>query len=134
MKRSSPSPTSASGSNSNNNDPIASTPGSSKLSVPDLLSLKLSEGTISQAELAKVAQMVSHLHEHPVPPSARPRRTIRAAATISSNINGRRKDKGKRTLACIELGSDGEEVVELLSLKKVCFTYSCLSPPTDFPF
>lgn len=122
MKRSSPSPASREqrASASNSNEPIASTSGISTLSLSDLSS-KLSQGALSQAELAMMAQtMMSHLHQYPLPPSSRP---TRAAAAIDSN--GRRKDKGKRTIACIELSSDGEEVIEFLSPKKVRFMYLC---------
>lgn len=107
LKRSSPSPTlreqltsSASGSTSDNNE-------APSLSLSELSSI-LSRGNLSQDQLAQLTQtMLSHLHPSP--------------AAI-------RKDKMKRTIACIELSSDGEEV---LSLKKVCFIYSSF-PRTDF--
>jgi hypothetical protein len=108
MKRSSPSPASREEpTSSNNNDPIASTSGSSTLSLSDI-SLELSKGTLSQAELAKIVQeMLSQLHQTSVLSSSRPTKLSRTTAAIS---NSRRKDKEKRTLACIELSSDGEEV------------------------
>lgn len=107
MKRSSPSPASRERpTSSNNHEPIASTSGSSTLSLSDI-SLELSKGTLSQAELAKIAQeMLSQLHQT-VPSSSRPMMT-RTSSAIRSNV--RTKDKEKRTFACIELSSDGEEV------------------------
>ena len=124
MKRSSLSPAYEQPTSSNNNEPITSTSGTSTLSLSDL-SLELSRGTLSQAELAKIAQeMLSQLHQTSVPPSSGPTRmSARAAAAISSNSHT--KDKGKRTIACIELSSDGEEVE---SLRKVCFMCSCFMP------
>lgn len=109
MKRSSQSPASREEpTSSNNNEPIASTSGSSTLSLSDI-SLELSKGILSQAELAKIAQeMLSQLHQTSVPSSSRPTRISRTAAEVSSN--SRTKDKEKRTLDCIELSSDGEEV------------------------
>ena len=105
---------------SNNNERTASTPRTSALSLSDL-SLELSRGPLSQAELAKIAQeMLSHLPQTSVPPSSRPARVTRVAVSISSNSST--KDKRKRTIACIELSSDGEEV-ELLSPQKVCFMF-----------
>ena len=109
MKRSSPSPASREEPPSNNNnEPIASTSGSSTLSLSDI-SLELSKGTLSQAELAKIAQeMLFQLYQTSVPSSSVPTRMSRTAASISSK--NRRNTKEKRTLACIELSSDGEEV------------------------
>lgn len=109
MKRSSPSPAlREEPTGSNNNEPIASTSGSSTLSLSDI-SLELSKGQLSQAELAKIAQeMLSQLHQTSVASSSKPTRTSRTAAETTST--SRRRDKEKRTLACIELSSDGEEV------------------------
>ena len=108
MKRSSRSPASREEPTSSNDEPIASASGSSTLSLSDI-SLELSKGTFSQAEVARIVQeMLSQLHQTSVPSSSRPTRMARTAAAISSN--SRRKDKDKRTLACIELSSDGEEV------------------------
>ena len=107
MKRSSPSPASRED-GSYNNEPIASTSGSSTLSLSDI-SLELSKGTLSQVELAKIAQeMLSQLHQTPIPSSSRPTKISRTETAIRSN--SRRKDEKKRTLTCIELSSDGEEV------------------------
>jgi hypothetical protein len=121
LKRFSPSPTSReqptssastsnSNKNNNKNEPITST---STLSLSELSSI-LSRGNLSQDQLAQLTQtMLSHL-----PPES----------AASKSNSGRRTDKRKRTIACIELSSDGEEVV---SLKKVSFIYSSFFP-TDF--
>ena len=70
--------------------------------------MELSKGILSQAELAKIAQeMLSQLHQTTVPSSSRLTKMSRTATAIG---NSSRKDKEKRTLACIELSSDGEEV------------------------
>ena len=109
MKRSSPSPASREQPTiSNENEPIASTSGSSTHLLSDL-SLELSKGTLSQAELAKIAQeMLSQLRQTSASPSSRSARTTKAAAAISSNS----RTRDKRTITCIELSSDGEEGVD----------------------
>ena len=123
MKRSSPSPASREEpTSSNNNEPIASTSATSTLSLSDI-SLELSKGTLSQAELAKIAQeMLSQLHQTLIPSSSKPTRTTRTAAAINSN--SRTKDKEKRTLACIELSSDGEEVEKKRQKRTAAFSSS----------
>ncbi|KAF8817437.1 WD40 repeat-like protein [Phlegmacium glaucopus] len=81
----------------------------SALSLSDL-SLILTQGKLSQAALAEIAQtMMSQALSHSLPPSSGPSTTTAAASSS-------KKDKGKRTF--IELSSDGEEVVELVSAKK----------------
>ena len=104
MKRSSPSPAPREQPTSTNNDePIASTSGSSTLILSDL-SMELSKRTLSQAELAKIAQeMLLQLHQTPL---SRPTTMTRPRVAISTN--NRTKVKEKRTFGCIELSSDEE--------------------------
>lgn len=127
MKISSPSPASREQSTINsNNEPIASTSGSSTHLLSEL-SLELSKGTLSQAELAKIAQeMLSQLRQTSASPSSRPTRTTKAAAAINSN--SRTNDKKKRNIACIELSSDGEEVDKKRQKKRTAASPSSHEP------
>ena len=120
MKRSSPSPASLEQPTSSNNDePIALTSGSSTLSLSDI-SLELSKGILSQAELARIAQeMLSQLHR-----TSSPRPTTMTRPAVAIGANSRPKNKEKRTIGCIDLCSDGEEVDKKRQKRTTTFSSS----------
>lgn len=98
--------------NTNNNEPFALTSTIAKTSMLSLSDFsKLSQGILPQNELAEFAQTLISQHLLPSRPTT--------TAVAGSSGSSRREEKGKRNIACIELSSDGEEVIGLLSPKKV---------------